>query len=235
MKRSSNDSESCEWRKSKRMTDVAQGGGAGGVPPTLCRMRKGGVAWVLFNEVWYIGIFLARDANGFQFVLRDSGKEWSACVGLGESERISRANHHQQGSPPAPLAVRQYKSCGRVDSCAVSRLVASEWAEKQPPWNHVQQSRCVQRLGWSGGAAEMLGRLRERDSAFSAATSAFHQSTHIHVDIMSTRKVNRRDGASCDGKMQVHRDGTSRAAEKMFVSVFLALGEVLCLNHVYCV
>ena len=85
MKRSSNDSESREWRKTKRKTDVAQGGGAGGVPPTLCRMRKGGVAWVLFNEVWYIGIFLARDANGFQFVLRDSGKEWSAMQSRGRN------------------------------------------------------------------------------------------------------------------------------------------------------
>ena len=81
----------------------------------------------------------------------------------------------------------------------------------------------------------MLGQLRERGSAFREATSAFCESIHIHVDIMSTRKVNgiRRAGASCDGKMQVHRDGTERAAEEMVVSVFLALGEVLCLNHVY--
>ena len=31
MKRSSNDSKSREWRKSQRMKDSAQGGGAGGV------------------------------------------------------------------------------------------------------------------------------------------------------------------------------------------------------------
>ena len=80
----------------------------------------------------------------------------------------------------------------------------------------------------------MLERLRERDSAFAAATSAFHESIHVHVDTMSTRRVNGR-AASCDGRMQLHRDGTSRAAEKVVVSVFLALGEVLCLNHVYCV
>jgi hypothetical protein len=43
---------------------------------------------------------------------------------------------------------------------------------------------------------------------------------------MSTRRVNARAG-SCDGKMQVHRDGQSRAAAKMVVSVPLALGEVL--------
>ena len=79
----------------------------------------------------------------------------------------------------------------------------------------------------------MLGQLRERGSAFREATSAFRESIHIHVDIMSTRKVDGRAGASCDGKMQVHRDGTERAAEEMVVSVFLALGEVLCLNHVY--
>ena len=57
-----------------------------------------------FNEVWYIGTFLSRDVSGFHFVLRELGKEWSACVGLGESERISRANHKQQSPPPAPLA-----------------------------------------------------------------------------------------------------------------------------------
>ena len=162
MKRSSNSSERRECRKLSRTKHIAQGGGAGDVHSNLCRMRKGGVAWVLFNEVWYIGIFLSRDVRGFHFVLRELGKEWSACVGLGESERISRANHHQQSSSPAPLAVRQYKSCDRVDSCAVSRLVASEWAEKRPPWDHVQQSRCIQRLGCSGGAVEMLERQRER-------------------------------------------------------------------------
>ena len=231
MKRSSNDSESREWRKSQRMKDSAQGGGAGGVSSKLCRMRKGAVAWVLFNEFWYIGTFLSRDANGFHFVLRELGREWLACVGLGESERISRAKHPQQSPSLAPLAVRQYKSCGLVDSCVVSRRVASEWAENRPPWDRVQQSRCIQRLGCSDGAAELLEWLRERDSAFAAATSAFRESIQIHVDIMSTRRVNRKDGASCDGKMQVHRDGTSRAAEKMVVSVFLALGEVLCMSE----
>ena len=126
MKRSSNASESREWRKNKRMKDSAQGGGAGGVSSKLCRMRKGGVAWVLFNEFWYIGTFLSRDVNGFHFVLRELGKEWLACVGLGESERISRAKHPQQSPSLAPLAVRQYNPCGLVDSCVMSRRVASE-------------------------------------------------------------------------------------------------------------
>jgi hypothetical protein len=164
------------------------------------------VAWVLFNEVWFIDTFLSRDVSGYHFVLRELGRNWSVCIGLSESERISRGNHNQQSSSSAPLAVRQYKSCGRVDSCALSRRVASEWAEMRPPWDLVQQSRCIQRLGCSGGAAEVLERLRETDSAFREATSAFRDSTHIHADIMSTRRVNARAG-SCDGKMQVHRDG----------------------------
>ena len=71
MKRSSNDSESREWRKVQRMKDSAQGGGAGGVSSKLCKMHKGGIARVLFNEFWYIGTFLSRDANGFHFVLRE--------------------------------------------------------------------------------------------------------------------------------------------------------------------
>ena len=149
MKRSSNSSESRECRRASRTKHIAQGGGAEGVHPKLCRMRKG-VAWVQFNEVWYIGTFLSRDVSGFHFVLRELGKEWSACIGLGESERISRANQQQQSPSLAPLAVRQYKSCGRVDRCAVSCRVASEWAEKRPPWDHVQQSRCIQRLGSPG-------------------------------------------------------------------------------------
>ena len=61
MKRGRNSSERRECRKVSRRKDVAQGGGAGSVPPTLCRLREGGVAWVLFNEVWYIGTFLTRD------------------------------------------------------------------------------------------------------------------------------------------------------------------------------
>ena len=179
MKRGSNDSESREWRRRQRMKDSAQGGGAGGVSSKLCRMRKGAVAWVLFNEFWYIGTFLSRNVSGFHFVLRELGRDWSVCVGLSESERISRAVHQQQ---IAPFAVRQYKSCGLVDSCKVSRRVASEWAEQRPPWDHLQQSRCIQRLGYSGGAVEVLERLRERDSAFREATSAFRDSTHIHAE-----------------------------------------------------
>jgi hypothetical protein len=225
MKRRSSRSESRECRKVSRTKHTVQGGGAGGVHPKLCRMRKGGVAWVHFNEVWYIGTFLSSDVSGYHFVLREEGKEWSACVPSSESERISRGNFQQQSPSAAPLAVRQYQSCGRLDSCAVSRQIASEWAQQRPPWDHVQQSRCIQRLGCPVGATEMLGRLRERDSAFREATSAFRDSTHIHVDIMSTRRKSGR-AASCDGRMQVHRDGTSRVAESKVVSVFLALGEV---------
>jgi hypothetical protein len=55
----------------------------------FCRMRKGPVAWVLFNEVWYIDTFLSRDVSGYHFVLRELGRNWSVCVGLSESERIS--------------------------------------------------------------------------------------------------------------------------------------------------
>ena len=59
MKHSSNSSERREWRKVQSTNDSAQGDGAAGISSELCRMRKGGVTWVLFNEFWYIGIFLS--------------------------------------------------------------------------------------------------------------------------------------------------------------------------------
>ena len=118
---------------------------------------------MLFNEFWYIGTFLSRDANGFHFVLRELGREWLACVGLGESERISRAKHPQQSPSLAPLAVHQYKSCGLVDSCVVSRRVASEWAENPLPHfsfgsfklsDHDRFSQC--RLSMEGGECTVV-------------------------------------------------------------------------------
>ena len=78
MKRNSN-SESRECRsKVSRRGQGAEGGGGAGVHPALSRTRGGGIAWVQINEVWYIGTFPERDANGFNFVLHELGQAWSA-------------------------------------------------------------------------------------------------------------------------------------------------------------
>ena len=162
---------------------------------SLVRMRPLSVSWVLFNEVWYIGTLLRKDAKkGWLFVLYEQGKEFSTFVAPGESWRVSRGNYRPS---PTPLAVRQYKSCGRRDSCVVSRTLARNWAEYEPLWDHAHQSRVVQRLSeWFDvrGARTLLEEMRRVDSAFRVAT-AWHKEgdeyENICVDIMSTRKVSR--------------------------------------------